>query len=100
VGSRNYVNFTNYNTLKFEIKGSVSDSSGIQVGMKDRSDPDDGKETKINITGISNYFTVKSYSISSFTTLSNQYVYIPFEIVLSNNVTCDIYLRNIKVTNQ
>ncbi len=76
-------NLTGYTYLHFKIRGdgTIPDNV-IKVGMKDTTDPNNGSETKIGLTGITDQWKTFEIPISSFATLDPNYVKIFAEFVI------------------
>ena len=68
----------------------------IYIGIKDNTDPDDGKETKI-LKALTKRWEPYSFPLSDFVTADLTRVYIPIEFVFEPGVGPEtVYFRNIR----
>lgn len=86
--------FSHYTQLSLELRGQAGGES-VSIGIKDNSQPDDGTETKVPMSGLSTSWKPFTFPLSQFTgaDLSNLYVVIEFVFAGTPEAVC---ARNIK----
>ncbi len=95
LGQRQGRDFSKYQTLAIDLKGAQG-GEALSVGIKDQSDEDDGKETKIPVT-LSNSWQTCWFPLAHFTTADLAHLYIPAEFVFEPGVPAEtVYFRNVR----
>lgn len=69
-----------FKKLTLELRGG-SGGESVSIGIKSSSDPDDGSETKILVTGLTKTWTRHEWPLSAFSRADLRHVYIPVEFV-------------------
>ncbi len=75
--------------MKGQLGGEV-----VEIGLKDKDDPDNGSETKIKQT-LTNRWQPYTYNLSSFRTADLNHIYVIIEFVFSGPRTETIFFRNV-----
>lgn len=91
--SRQAKNFSNFRTITVEMKGQLG-GEVVEIGLKDKDDPDNGSETKIKQT-LTNRWQPYTYNLSSFRTADLNHIYVIIEFVFSGPRTETIFFRNV-----
>jgi exo-beta-1,3-glucanase (GH17 family) len=93
-GQRRSRDLSAYQTLAVDLRGTVGGEL-ISVGIKDSTDPDNGREVKIPVR-LSTEWTTYTFPLSKFATADLSQVYIPAEFVFEPGVGAEeVCFRNI-----
>jgi hypothetical protein len=84
---------SSFKKLTFEIKGTVGKES-VSVAIKDATDPDNAKETRIPIS-LTTAYKKFEFPLSRFKTADLKTIYIPLELVFSEK-PANICVRQIQ----
>lgn len=96
---RSYQDLSNYNTLSVDLKGENGDEQ-INIGIKDRFDPDDGLEKQITLR-LSPHWRTCRIPLSLFNTADFNQIYVPFELVFSPEIEPEtIYFKNVRYLSE
>ncbi len=87
-------NFSHLTTLVISMKGA-SGGERVDVGIKDRNNPDDGSETKKTVI-LTNTYRQYSFALADFTTADLQDLYVVTEFVFGPNSPCRIFVNSIR----
>ena len=79
LGDRSGIDLSNYKTLAIQMKGQ-NGGEEVNIGLKDKKDPDNGSETKITQTLTSEYKTY-TFPLSDFSTADLKNLYVVTEFV-------------------
>lgn len=88
-------NFSEFKTLSFEIKGENGEEA-VQVGLKDKDDPDDGTETKITVCSLTTEWQTITIPLSKFTTADLGTLYVVIEFVFEGPDAQTVFFKNVK----
>lgn len=91
---RQFKNFSNFKTLIISMKGATGGEM-VEIGIKDRKDPDDGSETKKKVT-LTNMYSEYRFALHEFKTADLQNLYVITEFVFGNSFPCEIFVNSIK----
>jgi hypothetical protein len=92
---RNSMDLSQYKTLSVEMYGETGNER-VYIGMKDATQPDDGREIKI-LQRLSSQWQTYTFALQDFIGVDLSKVYIPVEFVFQNNIGPEtIYFRNIQ----
>jgi hypothetical protein len=91
---RQFKNFSNFKTLIISMKGAKG-GENVDIGIKDRTDPDDGSETKKTVT-LTNTYSEYRFALDEFRTANLQYLYVVTEFVFGENSPCTVFVNSIK----
>jgi len=91
---RPFMNFTMYKSITLEMKGAIGRET-VYIGIKDNTDPDDGRETKITFS-LTNHWQVYEILLNRFVTADLSHLHMPIEFVFEGNQSKTVYFRNIK----
>jgi len=85
-----------YQTLALELRGGVGGEQ-VWVGLKDSTDPDDGRETKIRVSGLTPEWQTFTFPLSSFDTASRDRLYVVTEFVFETGTPAEtVCFRNVQ----
>jgi len=93
---REYKNLSCYSFLVVELKGE--EGKTVQIGIKDRQDPDNGSESKYTLTLKKDWNTYE-IPLSVFRTADLTHLYVVTEFVFSNNAQT-LHVRKIQFMNK
>ncbi len=86
---------SNYQTLSLELRGA-SGGEFVSVGLKDSRDPDNGRETKEEISGITTSWQIFTFPLTDFDTADLTSLYVVTEFVFEPGTPAEtICFRNI-----
>ena len=91
---RQVKNFSNFDTLIISMKGARGGEK-VDIGIKDRTDPDDGSEAKKTVTLTSTYSEYR-FSLQEFRTADLQNLYVVTEFVFAKNSPCNVFVNLVK----
>jgi hypothetical protein len=91
--TRQVKNFSNFRTITVEMKGKQGGEI-VEIGLKDKDDPDNGSETKIR-QPLTNNWQPYTYTLSSFRTADLNHLYVIIEFVFSGPRSETIFFRNV-----
>lgn len=91
---RPFMNFNGFNILSIEMKGENGGET-VDIGIKDNTDPDNGKETKKTIT-VTNNWRVYEFPLNEFVTADLEYLYVVTEFVFGGSNGRTVYFRTVK----
>lgn len=91
---RPFMNFSGYSTLSVEMKG-LDGGENVEIGIKDNTDPDNGRETKISIT-LSQDWDTFEFPLIDFETADPSHLYVLIEFVFGGPMERTVYFREIK----
>jgi hypothetical protein len=83
-----------YKQISLELKGKVGKES-VLIGLKDASDRDDGKETRIPAANLTTSYKKFDFPLASFKSADLKSIYVPIELVFTGKPT-SICVRNIQ----
>ncbi len=89
--------FSPLRTLSFEMKGQRGNES-VQVSIKDATDADDGRETRVPVTNLTTDWKKYDIPLARFRTADLKTVYVPFQAVFGS-APANVCIRNIRYTN-
>ena len=92
-GIRPYRGFSQFKTLTLELKGEHGGET-VQVGLKDSTDPDNGKETTVTIDNLGTQWQTYNIPLSSFQTADKTKLYVVTEFVYNGAEAQTVYFRN------
>ncbi len=87
--------FSDFKTLSFEIKGENGGET-VQIGLKDKDDPDDGSETKITVCNLTTEWQTITIPLNRFTTADLGNLYVVIEFVFEGSDAQTAFFRNVK----
>lgn len=87
-------NFSNFDTLIISMKGARGGEK-VDIGIKDRTDPDYGSETKKTVMLTSTYSEYR-FSLKEFRTADLQNLYVVTEFVFAKNSPCSVFVNLVK----
>ncbi len=93
-GERQSKNFSNFDTLVISMRGARG-GERVDIGIKDRTDPDDGSETKKTVT-LTREYSPYRFTLRDFVTADLQKLHVITEFVFRRNSACKIYVNFIK----
>jgi hypothetical protein len=89
-------NLSMYQTLSLDLRGAES-GERVWIGLKDNMDPDDGSETKILISNLTNGWQTYPIPLSSFITADLTHLYVVIEFVFETGTSAEtVCFRNIR----
>lgn len=91
---RPFQNFSGYSTLSVEMKGE-NGGEIVDIGIKDNTDPDNGRETKQTVT-LTGKWQVYEFSLNNFVTADLSHLYVPVEFVFGGRNERIVYFRNVQ----
>ncbi len=87
---------SSYQTLSLELQGAVGGEQ-VWIGLKDNTDLDTGRETKIPVSGLAPEWQTFTFPLSSFGTASLGRLYVVTEFVFEPGTSAEIVcFRNIQ----
>ena len=87
---------SSYQTLSLELQGAVGGEQ-VWIGLKDNTDPDNGRETKILASGLTTEWQTFTFPLSSFHTARLDRLYVVTEFVFESGTPAEIVcFRNIQ----
>lgn len=87
---------SDYQTLSLELKGN-SGGESIWIGLKDNTDRDDGTETKIRVSDLTQEWQTFTFPLSDFYTASLDRLYVVTEFVFEPSTPAEtVCFRNIQ----
>jgi hypothetical protein len=87
---------SNYQTLSLELRGELGGEQ-VWVGLKDNTDRDDGRETKIRVSSLPTDWRTFTFPLSSFDTADLTRLYVVTEFVFEPGTPAEtVYFRNIQ----
>jgi len=89
------MDFSAYSTLLVEMQGDPGQT--VDIGIKDKNQPDDGTETKVTVVLTSSWRTY-AIPLSSFTGANLSQLYIPAEFVFANGNPITAWVRGVRYT--
>lgn len=92
---RPWKNFSEFQTISVDLRGQLGGES-VEIGIKDAYDPDEGRETRIEISDLGTTWQTYTFSLSSFETASLPNLYVVAEFVFSGSQAQTVYFRNIR----
>jgi hypothetical protein len=93
-GQRLARDFSGYRTLAVDLKGEQGGET-VQVGLKDATDPDDGRESKVTVRLTAEWRTCR-FPLQSFATADLTRLYIPVEFVFAPRTAETVSFRNVR----
>jgi exo-beta-1,3-glucanase (GH17 family) len=97
--TRPYVDLSMYNTLEIEMRGEVGGEK-VSIGIKDNSDPDNGTETKNEVTLGSTWqtyrFPLAAFRKGLYADLAKIYIPVEFVFPSPSLQPVTIYIRSVK----
>ena len=91
------INLSTYSTLVVEIRGDPGKT--IELGIKDKNQPDDGTETKVKVLLTTNWRTY-TIPLSRFTRANLAQVYVVTEFVYADSAPITAWVRGIHYTTK
>lgn len=91
----NSMDLSAYGTLSVDLRGEKGGEE-IEIGIKDKTDPDDGSETKIKVSDLTTEWETYYFSVEDFTTADLDNVYVLVEFVFSGSKGQTVNLKNVK----
>ncbi len=90
------IDMSKYDTLSVDLRGHYGGES-VRIGIKDNTDPDDGRETKITIPNLTTQWKTVRLALSEFHTADLSRVYVLIEFVFEPPLTRDtVYFRRVQ----
>jgi len=94
--SRPGQDLSSYKTLSLELRGEKG-GERVSVGLKDSSDRDDGRETKIPVSELTTDWSTFTFPLADFTTADLTKLYIVTEFVFEPSIPDEtVCFRNIQ----
>jgi hypothetical protein len=87
-------NFSNFDTLIISMKGDKG-GERVDIGIKDKNDPDNGSETKKSVM-LTNKYSEYRFPLKEFRTADLQNLYVVTEFVFRKNSPCSVYVNSVK----
>ncbi len=85
-----------YQTLSLELQGAVGGEQ-VWIGLKDNTDPDNGRETKMPVSNLTAGWQTFTFPLSSFRTTSLGRLYVVTEFVFESGTPAEtVCFRNIQ----
>lgn len=95
LGNRQWIDLSPYRTLSVEMRGEAGGEQ-VYIGIKDNTQRDTGKETKLPVTLAGEWQTYK-FDLEAFSRADRSRLYIPIEFVFEKGIGPEtIYFRNIQ----
>jgi hypothetical protein len=85
---------SSYKQISMELQ-SKSGKDGLQVGIKDSTDPDNGKESLVKVDNIPTQWKKYDFPLTSFKSADLKKVYVPLELVFGSKAA-DVCIRNVQ----
>lgn len=92
---RPWKDFSRFGTLTIDLKGEIGGES-VEVGIKDESDPDNGTETKIQISNLSTEWQTYQFPLTLFRTADLKRLYVVAEFVFAGASPKTVLFRNVR----
>jgi hypothetical protein len=92
--TRPWKGFSAFSTLVVELRGENGGES-LEIGIKDSTDPDNGRETKISVASIPRNWQTYRFPLKDFSTADLSRLYVVTEFVFSGPAGQTVYARNI-----
>ncbi len=92
---RPWKDFSGFSKLSVELRGGPG-ADTIDIGLKDAFDPDDGREARVKIGGLSAEWKAYEFPLASFTTADLRNLYVVIEFVFSGPTAQTVYVRNVR----
>jgi hypothetical protein len=87
---------SSYATLSLELRGEAGGEQ-VWVGIKDNTDPDNGRETKVLVTGLTTEWQTVTFPLSGFHSADLANVYVVTEFVFESTTPAEtVCFRNIQ----
>jgi len=90
--SRPGLDISHLDSLEVEMRGEV-DGRTIEIGIKDNTMPDDGREAKQSWS-LTREWQVRTFPLSGFGGLKAKQIYVALEVVFDGSGPQTVYLRN------
>ena len=91
---RPFQNFSAYSKLIVEMRGENGGET-LNIGIKDNTDPDNGRETKKQIAVKKNWETYELL-LSEFKTANLSKIYVVIEFVFNGSTGKTVYFKNVR----
>jgi len=95
VSERKTEDLSKFKYLTVDLKGEVAGES-VEIGLKDNTDPDDGRETKIKISDLTTEWKTYKFELKNFETADLSRLYVVIEFVFTGENARTVYFRNIR----
>lgn len=92
---RPWKDFSEYSTLAVDLRGEVGGES-LEIGIKDASDPDTGRETKLLVSNLSKAWHTYEFPLISFNTAELDHLYVVIEFVFAGASPETVYFKNVR----
>jgi len=93
-GKRHSINLSHYHSLSVQLRAKTK-GQRVRLGIKDRSQPDNGSEITIEETLTTHWSTV-ALPLSLFANVDLRHLYIVFEVVFQGSAPETIDLRDVR----
>jgi hypothetical protein len=86
--------YSTYDSLFISMKGAKGGEK-VDIGIKDKTNPDNGQETKKTVT-LSNVYSQYAFALKDFITADREHLYVVTEFVFGQNSPCKIFVNSVK----
>lgn len=87
--------FSGYKYIAVDLKGKVGGET-LEIGLKDKHDPDNGREKKLKINNLTNEWQSYQFELTKFHTADLKTLYVVTEFVFTGPQARTVQFRNIK----
>jgi len=95
IKKRQIEDLSKFKYITVDLKGEVGGES-LEIGLKDNTDPDDGRETKIKISDLTTEWKTYQFELKKFETADLTRLYVVIEFVFTGDKAQTVYFRNIR----
>jgi hypothetical protein len=96
-GRRPSIDLSGYRSLSAQLRASTN-GQRVRLGIKDRSQPDNGGEIAVEQTLTTHWSTV-ALPLSLFANVDKRHLYVVFEVVFQGSAAETVDLRNVRYTS-
>ncbi len=93
-GGRPSIDLSRYRSLSVELRASA-DGQRVRLGIKDRSQPDNGGEITIEQT-LTTHWTTVALPLSLFANVDLRHLYVVFEVVFEGPTAETVNMRDLR----
>jgi exo-beta-1,3-glucanase (GH17 family) len=93
-GHRPSIDLSRYRSFSVELRAGA-DGQRVRLGIKDRSQPDNGGEITVEET-LTNHWTTVALPLSLFANVDLRHLYIPFEVVFQGSAAETVEMRDLR----
>jgi exo-beta-1,3-glucanase (GH17 family) len=91
---RPWKDFSSFSSVTIELRGEVGGES-VAVGIKDATDPDTGRESRVFVQGISTSWQTLEFQLDDFISADLDRLYVVMEFVFADAAAQTVHFRNI-----